>query len=53
MSRHSRTISSDVAKLVRIAKMREPGLPVYLLGHSAGGVVSCVYTLEHQPRSRV
>ena len=23
-------------------------MPVYLLGHSAGGVVSCVYTLEHQ-----
>ena len=31
-----------------IAKSREPGLPVFLLGHSAGGVVSCVYTLEHQ-----
>jgi alpha-beta hydrolase superfamily lysophospholipase len=31
-----------------LAKSREPGLPVYLLGHSAGGVVSCVYTLEHQ-----
>jgi acylglycerol lipase len=23
-------------------------LSVYLLGHSAGGVVSCIYTLEHQ-----
>ena len=27
---------------------RDPGLPVFLLGHSAGGVVSCVYTLENQ-----
>src|SRR5215472_16306666 len=39
---------SDVAHLVDLAKSREPGLPVFLLGHSAGGVVSCVYTLEHQ-----
>ncbi|MCB0197305.1 MAG: lysophospholipase [Anaerolineae bacterium] len=38
----------DVACLVKMAKAREPGLPVFLLGHSAGGVVSCVYTLENQ-----
>ena len=38
----------DVGTLVALAKSREPGLPVYLLGHSAGGVISCVYTLEHQ-----
>jgi alpha-beta hydrolase superfamily lysophospholipase len=39
---------NDVARFVQIAKQREPGLPVFLLGHSAGGVVSCIYTLEHQ-----
>ena len=39
---------SDVAATVKLAKSREPGLPVFLLGHSAGGVVSCVYTLENQ-----
>jgi acylglycerol lipase len=39
---------SDVATVVALAKTREPGLSVYLLGHSAGGVVSCMYTLEHQ-----
>ena len=39
---------NDVATFVKLAKSREPGLPVYLLGHSAGGVVSCIYTLEHQ-----
>jgi acylglycerol lipase len=39
---------SDVAAVVRTAKSREPGLPVFLLGHSAGGVVSCLYTLDHQ-----
>jgi alpha-beta hydrolase superfamily lysophospholipase len=38
----------DLAALVKHAKSREPGLPVFLLGHSAGGVVSCVYTLENQ-----
>jgi len=39
---------SDLAKLISLAKSREPGLPVFLLGHSAGGVVSCTYTLDHQ-----
>ena len=39
---------SDVAATVKLAKSREPGLPVFLLGHSAGGVVSCSYTLYHQ-----
>jgi len=39
---------NDVGTLIALAKSREPGLPVYLLGHSAGGVISCVYTLEHQ-----
>ena len=38
----------DVATVVALAKSREPGLPVFMLGHSAGGVVSCIYTLEHQ-----
>ena len=40
---------SDVASVVALAKSREPDLPLFLLGHSAGGVVSCLYTLEHQP----
>jgi alpha-beta hydrolase superfamily lysophospholipase len=38
----------DVETLAAIAREREPGLPVFVLGHSAGGVVACVYTLEHQ-----
>ncbi|HEU4456711.1 MAG TPA: alpha/beta hydrolase, partial [Longimicrobium sp.] len=40
--------TADVQTLVALAKSREPGVPVYLLGHSAGGVVSCVYALDHQ-----
>jgi alpha-beta hydrolase superfamily lysophospholipase len=39
---------ADVDALVGLAKSREPGLPLFLLGHSAGGVISSVYTLEHQ-----
>jgi len=38
----------DLDALVKLAKSREPGLPVFVLGHSAGGVVSCTYALEHQ-----
>ncbi len=38
----------DVARTVAIAKTGNPGLPVYLLGHSAGGVVACLYALDHQ-----
>ena len=41
---------SDVAMLIALAKKREPGVPVYLLGHSAGGVISCVYTLDNQDK---
>jgi acylglycerol lipase len=39
---------NDVHTLVKLAKSRQPGLPVFLLGHSAGGVISCGYALEHQ-----
>jgi alpha-beta hydrolase superfamily lysophospholipase len=38
----------DVDTMLKLARSREPGLPVFLLGHSAGGVISSVYTLEHQ-----
>jgi acylglycerol lipase len=39
---------SDVATFVALVKSREPDLPVFLLGHSAGGVVACLYTIGHQ-----
>jgi acylglycerol lipase len=38
----------DVEAVVGVAKSREPNLPFFLLGHSAGGVVSCLYVLDHQ-----
>ncbi len=38
----------DVEGLLALAKADGPGLPVFLLGHSAGGVVACLYALDHQ-----
>jgi len=38
----------DLGALVKLARSREPGVQVFLLGHSAGGVVACLYVLEHQ-----
>jgi alpha-beta hydrolase superfamily lysophospholipase len=40
---------SDVEAVVKVARSRDSNLPLFLLGHSAGGVVSCLYTLDHQP----
>jgi alpha-beta hydrolase superfamily lysophospholipase len=45
---HFREYTNDVDSLVKLAKSREPGLPIFVLGHSAGGVISCGYALEHQ-----
>jgi len=42
----------DLGTFIRQTKEREPGLPVFLLGHSAGGVIACVYALEHQAELR-
>ena len=39
---------SDLAGVIAIAKSRDAGLPMFLLGHSAGGVTSAVYTLDNQ-----
>jgi acylglycerol lipase len=38
----------DVETLVKQAKSENPDLPVFMLGHSAGGVTACVYALDHQ-----
>jgi acylglycerol lipase len=40
--------TSDVSTLVQMVKSLEPGLPVFVLGHSAGGVISCGYALDQQ-----
>ena len=41
---------NEVDQLVDIAKAAHQGLPIFMLGHSAGGVISCLYTLEHQEK---
>jgi alpha-beta hydrolase superfamily lysophospholipase len=38
----------DLATFIKRVKAHEPGLPVFLLGHSAGGVISSLYALDHQ-----
>jgi alpha-beta hydrolase superfamily lysophospholipase len=40
--------TEDLGSFIALAKSREPGLKVFLLGHSAGGVVSCTWALDHQ-----
>ncbi|NUP10937.1 MAG: alpha/beta hydrolase [Polyangiaceae bacterium] len=40
--------TGDVDIVVKRARAENPGLPVFILGHSAGGVISCMYVLEHQ-----
>jgi alpha-beta hydrolase superfamily lysophospholipase len=39
---------ADLAGMIAIAKARDPELKVFVLGHSAGGVVSASYALDHQ-----
>lgn len=40
---------ADVDGLLSVARKENPGLPVYMLGHSAGGVIATSYVFEHQP----
>ncbi len=40
--------TDNIETLVKQAKSENPGLPVFMLGHSAGGVTACVYALDHQ-----
>ena len=39
---------SDVEAVMSVVHARESLGPIFMLGHSAGGVVSCLYTLAHQ-----
>jgi acylglycerol lipase len=39
---------ADLAQAVEFARGLSPTLPLYVLGHSAGGVTAVTYALEHQ-----
>ena len=39
---------ADLDLVVKLARSRGPGLPIFILGHSAGGVVACNYVLDNQ-----
>lgn len=45
---HVGEYEDDLSRMIQLAKTREPGLPVFLLGHSAGGVIASVYALDQQ-----
>lgn len=38
----------DVNTLAGIARSENPGLPLFVLGHSVGGLIASTYTFEHQ-----
>jgi alpha-beta hydrolase superfamily lysophospholipase len=42
--------TEDLGTVIALARAREPGRQVFLLGHSAGGVVSCTWALDNQAR---
>lgn len=44
---HVGDYEDDLGRLIALAKSRDPGLPLYLLGHSAGGVTAVAYALDH------
>ena len=41
-------IIGDIDQVIKIAKSARPTLPLFLFGHSAGGVFASVYAVEHQ-----
>ena len=41
---------SDLSQAIELGRSHHPDLPLFLLGHSAGGVTSVTYALDHQDR---
>jgi alpha-beta hydrolase superfamily lysophospholipase len=38
----------DLQNVIAFAKEREGAIPTFVLAHSAGGVIACMYMLDHQ-----
>jgi acylglycerol lipase len=41
---------SDLSLAIELGRSKHPDLPLYLLGHSAGGVTAVTYALDHQDK---
>jgi acylglycerol lipase len=41
---------ADLSQTIELGRSHHPDLPLFLLGHSAGGVTSVTYALDHQDR---
>lgn len=41
---------ADLGSVVDLATSAHPGLPLFLLGHSLGGLVATLYAVDHQDR---
>jgi len=39
----------DLERFVALVRAREPGKPLFVLGHSLGGLVTALYAIERQP----
>jgi acylglycerol lipase len=42
-------LTGDLDKLVALVRAQEHGLPLFLFGHSLGGLTTVLYAIEHQP----
>jgi len=43
-------IVADIDQLLTIIKAAHPNVPIFLLGHSAGGVFASIYAVRHQAK---
>lgn len=42
-------LTEDLDTFVALVRTQEPGAPLFLFGHSLGGLATALYAIEHQP----